>query len=72
VTAERKLEVLRETYHNFLTYYAEFQCYAANASWNDPAKCTALMQGLNNEIKNVLALSHNVLQQFQKFVTFIQ
>jgi hypothetical protein len=29
------------------------------------------MQGLNNEIKDVLALSDNVLQQFQEFVAFL-
>jgi hypothetical protein len=30
------------------------------------------MRGLNNEIKDAFALSDNVLQQFQKFVAFLQ
>jgi hypothetical protein len=30
------------------------------------------MRGLNNEIKDALALSDNVLQQFQEFVAFLQ
>jgi hypothetical protein len=29
------------------------------------------MRGLNNKIKDALALSDNVLQQFQEFVTFL-
>jgi hypothetical protein len=30
------------------------------------------MLGLNNEIKDALALSYNVPQYFQKFVAFLQ
>jgi hypothetical protein len=50
----------------------EFQCYAADVQWNGPAKCTALMRGLNNEIMNALALSDNIPQQFQEFIAFLQ
>jgi hypothetical protein len=30
------------------------------------------MRGLNNEIKDALALSDNIPQQLQEFVTFLQ
>jgi hypothetical protein len=30
MTAERKLEALKQTNHDFSTYYIEFQCYAAD------------------------------------------
>jgi hypothetical protein len=30
VIVEPRLEVYKETNHDFFTYYAEFQCYAAN------------------------------------------
>jgi hypothetical protein len=50
----------------------KFQCYATDVQWNDPAKYRTLMRGLNNEIKDVLAISDNVPQQFQEFVTFLQ
>jgi hypothetical protein len=70
--AERKLEALKQTNYDFSTYYAEFQSYAADIQWNDLANRTALLQGLNNEIKNTLTLSYNVPQQFQKFVGFLQ
>jgi hypothetical protein len=30
------------------------------------------MRGLNNEIKDAIALSDNVPQQFQEFITFLQ
>jgi hypothetical protein len=30
------------------------------------------MRGLNNEIKNALALHDNVPQQFQEFIAFLQ
>jgi hypothetical protein len=45
---------------------------AANAQWNDLAKRTALMRGLNKMIKDTLTLSDNVLQQFQEFIAFLQ
>jgi hypothetical protein len=61
-TAERKLEELKQTNDDFSTYYPKFQCYAANVHSNDTAKCTALMRGLNNKIKNALALSDNIPQ----------
>jgi hypothetical protein len=71
-TAERKLEVLKQMNHDFFTYYVEFQHYAADIQWNNPAKCTALMRGLNNKIEEAPALCDNVPQQFQEFVDFLQ
>jgi hypothetical protein len=71
-TAEQKQEVLKQTNGNFSTYYAEFQNYTTNVQWNNPAKHTALMRGLNNEIKDALAMSDNVPQQFQEFVAILQ
>jgi hypothetical protein len=38
----------------------------------NPTKRTTLIRGLNNEIKDALALSDNVPQQFQEFVAFLQ
>jgi hypothetical protein len=61
-TAEWKLEGLKQTNCDFSTYYAEFQRYMANVQCNDLTKHTALMRGLNNEIKDVLVLSDNVHQ----------
>jgi hypothetical protein len=61
-TAERKLEMLKQTNYTISTYYAEFKGFAAGIQWNDPAKCTAFMRGLNNEIKDTLALFDNVPQ----------
>jgi hypothetical protein len=72
VIAERKLEALKQKNCEFSSYYVEFQCYATNIQWIDPAKRTASMQGLNNEIQDTLALYDNVLQQFQEFVAFLQ
>jgi hypothetical protein len=53
-TAERKLEMLKQADYDFSTYYAEFQHYATDIQWNDPAKHTTPMWGLNNEIKDLL------------------
>jgi hypothetical protein len=71
-TAEWKLEALKQTKSEFFPYYVEFQRYTTNVLWNHPAKCTALMRGLNNEIKDALILSDNILQQFLEFVAFLQ
>jgi hypothetical protein len=71
-TLERKLEMLKQTQQEFSSYYPVIQCYAADVSGNDPAKCTTLLRYLNNEIKDVLALSDNVPQQFQEFFAFLQ
>jgi hypothetical protein len=71
-TAEQKLEVLEQKNCDFSSYYTEFQCYAADVKWNDPATCIALMRGLNNESKDALTLSDDVPQQFQEFVAFLQ
>jgi hypothetical protein len=60
--AERKLEVLKQTNRDFSTYYIEFRCNTADVQWNNPAKRTTLMRGLNNEIKDPLTLSDNVYQ----------
>jgi hypothetical protein len=55
--------MLKQTNCDFSTYYAEFQCYAAaDVQWNDLAKGTTLMSGLNNEIKDALTLTDNVPQ----------
>jgi hypothetical protein len=61
-TAEWKLEALKQTNCHFSTCYTEFQYYTVDVQWNDPAKHTALMRGLKNEIKDVLVLSDNVSQ----------
>jgi hypothetical protein len=50
----------------------KFQYNVADVQWNDPAKRIAFMRGLNNEIKDALALSDNVPQQFQEFIAFLQ
>jgi hypothetical protein len=71
-TAEGKLEELKQTNSDFSSYYAEFQYYTTDVQWNDPEKCTALMGGLNNEIKDALALFDKVPQQFQEFVAFLK
>jgi hypothetical protein len=70
--AEQKLEMLQQTNYDISTYYIEFQCYAADVQWTDPAKRTALIRGQNNEIKDALALSDNIPQLFQEFVAFLQ
>jgi hypothetical protein len=62
VTGERKLEMLKQTKCDFSPYSKEFQYYAADVQWNHPAKLASLMSGLNNEIKDALALSDNVPQ----------
>jgi hypothetical protein len=72
MTVELKLEILKQTHGNFSNYCKGFQGYGADVQWNDPAKCTALMRILNNEIKDALALSDNVLQQFWEFIAFLQ
>jgi hypothetical protein len=72
VTAERKLQALKLTHYDVSTYNAEFQRYATNVQWNDPAKHTPLMRYLNNEIKKAPALSNNFSPQFQEFVAFLQ
>jgi hypothetical protein len=59
---EQKLEALKQTSHDFSTYYAEFLHYTTDVQWNDPAKCTALIRSLNNAIKNVLTISDNIPQ----------
>jgi hypothetical protein len=69
--AEQKLEAIKQTNHNFISYCAQFHDYAINIQWNDPAQCTVLMRGLNNEINDALTLSDNVALQFQKFVAFL-
>jgi hypothetical protein len=60
--AKRKLEALKQMNCDFSTYDVEFQYYAADVQWNDPAKYTTLMRGLNNEIKDTITLSDNISQ----------
>jgi hypothetical protein len=72
-TAERKLNLLKQINKcDFSTYYVEFNYFAANVQWIDPAKWTVLMWGLENKIKDILTLSDNLLQQFQEFVTILK
>jgi hypothetical protein len=71
-TVECKLEVLKQTNSNFSTYYVEFSQFATDLQWNNSAQRTVLIQSLNNKIEKALTLSHNVPQQFQDFVAFLQ
>jgi hypothetical protein len=71
-TSERKLEMLNQTKWDFSSYYVVIQWDAADVPWNDPTKRIALMRYLNNKIKDALALSDNVPQQFQECVAFLQ
>jgi hypothetical protein len=66
------LKALKQTKHNFSTYYIELQHYAADIQWNNSAKYSVLMIFLNNKIKDALVLFDNVPQQFQGFVAFLQ
>jgi hypothetical protein len=70
-TAECKLEALKQINCDFSTYYAKFQPYATDVQGSDPAKCTAMIRGLNNAINDTLALSHSITWQFHKFVAFL-
>jgi hypothetical protein len=70
-TVEQKLEALKQTNYKFSSYYVRLLYNTADVQGNDPAKCTTLMQVLNNEIKDALALSDNILQQFQRFIAFL-
>jgi hypothetical protein len=71
-TAERKLETLKQANKEFAVYYAEFQRYAADVDWNEAAKRSALLRGLNNEIKDALMLIDNIPTGFNDFVTSVQ
>jgi hypothetical protein len=71
VIAEQKLEAVKLTKCHFSTYYIEFQCNAADVQYYNSVKYTALMRGLNNEIKDVPVQSDNVLLQFQEFIAFL-
>jgi len=53
-TPERNLQCLRQKNRNLSDYLADFQRYAAEASWNDPAKRTSLYEGLSAELKDAL------------------
>ena len=71
-TAERKLEVLRQTNREFSLYYAEFQRYAADVQWNESAKWTALTRGLSTRIKDALVLTSDIPSKFSEYATFLQ
>jgi hypothetical protein len=71
VTAEWKLKAFNQINCDFSSYFAELQYYTANATWNNPTKCTALLWNLNNEIKKALFQYDNVHQQFWEFVAFL-
>jgi len=53
-TAKRNLQSLRQKNRNISDYLADFQRYAAEASWNDAAKRTSLYEGLTAEHKDAL------------------
>jgi hypothetical protein len=52
--------MLKQRNYDFSIYDTEFQLDAADIQWNNSAKHTALMRGLNNKIKDTLTLSDNV------------
>src|SRR5437763_11809578 len=45
--AENKLFSISQGNKDFSAYFAEFQRYAAEVSWNDNAKMTALCRGIS-------------------------
>jgi len=53
-SAERNLHSLRQKNRNFSDYLADFRRYAAEVSWNDPAKRSSLYEGLSAELKDAL------------------
>lgn len=70
-TAERKIRQLRQLNKDFSAYYAEFQRYAADVTWNDAARMSALRDGLNNELKDALIYAP-APADFPGFVSLLQ
>ena len=70
-TAERKIRQLRHLNKDFSAYYTEFQRYAADATWNNAARMSALRDGLNNEIKDALICTPTPTD-FPAFVSLLQ
>ena len=48
--AEHKLRTLRQGTKSFSDYFAEFQRYASEVSWNDDAKLSTLRGGLSQQM----------------------
>jgi hypothetical protein len=70
-TAERTLSKLRQGNHDFISYYAEFQCLIADLHWNDATKRAALHQGLSEELKDILS-TQDLPEDWSGYVTHIK
>ena len=53
-TAEQNLQSICQKNSNFADNLADYQRYATDVSWNDPAKRTSLYKGLSAELKDAL------------------
>ena len=71
-TAARKINSLRQGNRDFSTYYAEFQRYAADLNWNEPAKLEALRKGMSEELKRDMIHMPEDPETMQAFVTAMQ
>jgi hypothetical protein len=53
-TAQRKIRSLRQTNKPFHEYLADFQRYIVDTDYNEDARLAALIEGLSQELKNML------------------
>jgi len=58
-TAEPNLQSLHQKNRNFSECLADFQRYAAQVSWNDPARRTSSYERLSTELKDTLVTLDN-------------
>jgi hypothetical protein len=70
-TAEYTLSKLRQGNHDFVSYYAEFQCLIADLQWNNATKRATLYCGLSKELKDILS-TQDLPEAWSGYVTHIK
>lgn len=70
--AEHRLNTIDQGTRDFSSYFAEFQRHAAEVSWNDEAKLSALRRGLSYQLKQDLIAVPEEPQTITDLVTLCQ
>ncbi|KAI3377947.1 hypothetical protein L3Q82_009078, partial [Scortum barcoo] len=67
-TTSRALFGLRQRSRRVIDYAIEFRTLAADSGWNSPAITGAFINGLNDDIKDQLAIPHETPAEFEDLV----
>ena len=70
--AQRALRQLRQKNRSFADYHAEFQRVARETGFNDDSKRSALMEGLSQELSQVLSYQANPPDSLPELIQLLQ